>query len=95
MTLTLHPKECHSNVFIILIYHIMTEEDKLIVSRFAAQMRTCREAKGISQEKLAELANLHRTYISSIERAEKVPSLITIVKISKALNITISELTTY
>lgn len=73
----------------------MTEEDKLIVSRFAAQMRTCREAKGISQEKLAELANLHRTYISSIERAEKVPSLITIVKISKALNITISELTTY
>ena len=73
----------------------MTEEDKQIVSRFATQMRTNREAKGISQEKLAEFANLHRTYIGSIERAEKIPSLITIVKISKALNINISELITY
>lgn len=73
----------------------MTEEDKQIVSCFAKQMRTCREARGISQEKLAELANLHRTYIGSIERSEKVPSLITIVKISKALNINISELITY
>jgi transcriptional regulator with XRE-family HTH domain len=73
----------------------MTEEDKQIVSRFATQMRTYREAKGISQEKLAEYANLHRTYIGSIERAEKIPSLITIVKISKALNINISELITY
>lgn len=73
----------------------MTEEDKHIVSQFATQMRTCREAKGISQEKLAEYANLHRTYIGSIERAEKVLSLITIVKISKALNINISELITY
>ena len=73
----------------------MTEEDKQIVSRFATQMRTYREANGISQEKLAEYANLHRTYIGSIERAEKIPSLITIVKISKALNINISELITY
>ena len=73
----------------------MTEEDKQIVSRFDTQMRTYREAKGISQEKLAEYANLHRTYIGSIERAEKIPSLITIVKISKALNINISELITY
>lgn len=73
----------------------MTEEDKQNVSRFATQMRTHREAKGISQEKLAEFANLHRTYIGSIERAEKIPSLITIVKISKALNINISELITY
>jgi transcriptional regulator with XRE-family HTH domain len=73
----------------------MTEEDKQIVSRFATQMRACREAKGLSQEKLAEYANLHRTYISSIERADKIPSLVTLVKISKALNIDISTLTTY
>ena len=54
-----------------------------------------RKEKQFSQEKLAEYANLHRTYIGSIERAEKIPSLITIVKISKALNINISELITY
>lgn len=70
----------------------MTKEEKQIVSQFALRMRAYREAKGISQERLAEYANLHRTYIGSIERGEKVPSLVTVVKISKALNISISEL---
>lgn len=70
----------------------MTYEDKQIVSRFALNMKACREARGISQEKLAEYAHLHRTYIGSIERAEKTPSLVTVVKISKALNINLSEL---
>ncbi len=37
----------------------MTEEEKRIISHFATQMRTYREAKGISQEKLAEFADLH------------------------------------
>lgn len=49
----------------------MTEEDKQIVSRFATQMRTHREAKGISQEKLAEFANLHRTYIGSLKEQKR------------------------
>lgn len=49
----------------------MTNEERQIVLRFAMQMKSYREAKGISQEKLAEYANLHRTFIGSIERAEK------------------------
>lgn len=73
----------------------MTEEDRQIVSRFAVKMRECRVAKNISQEKLAEMANLHRTYVGSIERCEKVPSLTTIVRIAKALDTNISELITY
>lgn len=73
----------------------MTNEDRQIVSQFALNMKTCREAKGISQEKLAEYSNLHRTYIGSIERAEKIPSLVTVVKILKALNVDISELINY
>lgn len=73
----------------------MTNEDKHIVSRFALNMKACREAKGISQEKLAEYAHLHRTYIGSIERVEKIPSLVTVVKISRALNMNISELINY
>lgn len=74
---------------------MMTNEDKQIVSRFALQMKTSREEKGISQEKLAEYANLHRTYIGSLERAEKIPSLVTVVKIAKALNLDISKLIIY
>ena len=73
----------------------MSEEEKKIVARFALNMKAFREAKGLSQEKLAEYAKLHRTYIGSIERAEKVPSLVTIVKISKALNINASDLMVY
>ncbi|MBO5677643.1 MAG: helix-turn-helix transcriptional regulator [Bacteroidaceae bacterium] len=73
----------------------MTNEDRKIVSQFALNMKACREAKGISQEKLAEYANLHRTYIGSIERAEKIPSLVSVVKISKALNISILDLINY
>ena len=73
----------------------MTAEDKNIVTRFAQNMKASREAKGISQEKLAEYAKLHRTYIGSVERAEKIPSLVTIVKICKALNVDITDLINY
>ena len=73
----------------------MTNEERQIVRRFAMQMKSYREAKGISQEKLAEYANLHRTFIGSIERAEKTPSIVTVVKIAKALNINISDLITF
>ena len=63
----------------------MTNEERQIVFQFALNMKACREAKGISQEKLAEYANLHRTYIGSIERAKKNPSLVTVIKIAKSL----------
>lgn len=73
----------------------MTREEKRIVSEFAASMKKYRKRKGISQEKLAEYANLHRTYIGALERAQKIPSLITIVKISKALEVSIFDLINY
>lgn len=72
----------------------MTKEEKLIVQSFAGNVRRFREALGISQEKLAERADLHRTYMGAIERSEKIPSLVTVVKLAKALNVDISELIT-
>lgn len=70
----------------------MTNEEKQIVLHFASNMKACRESQGVSQEKLAEYANLHRTFIGSIERGEKIPSLVTVVKIAKALKVDISQL---
>lgn len=70
----------------------MTNEEKQIVLHFSLNMKACRESQGISQEKLAEYANLHRTYIGSIERGEKIPSLVTVVKIAKALKVDVSQL---
>lgn len=58
------------------------------VERFAANLRQSRTALGISQERLAELCDLHRTEISLLERAGREPRLATIVKLAGALSTT-------
>lgn len=55
--------------------------------RLGNLIREKRLAKGISQEKLAEYSNLHRNYISDVERGQRNISLNNIVKIFKALDI--------
>ena len=56
------------------------------------KIRKIREDKGLSQEKLAALADLHRTYIGQIERGEKNIGLKNLEKIAKALHVNIKEL---
>ena len=56
------------------------------------RIKIARKKAGWSQEKLAELAGVHRTYIGMIERAEKNITLCNIEKIAKALNIEIQKL---
>jgi transcriptional regulator with XRE-family HTH domain len=60
--------------------------------KFGLKVKFLREQKNLSQEELGELANLHRTYIGQIERAEKNATLITIEKIANALEVKTSEL---
>ena len=50
-------------------------------------MRGIREARGYSQERLAELARLHRTYVGGIERGERNVSLINIWRLAEALDV--------
>ena len=61
-------------------------------AQLGATVRKRRLALGLSQEQLAERANLHWTYIGGIERGERNVSLLNIVKIARALNITPSRL---
>ena len=56
------------------------------------RIRDIREEAGISQEKLAGLADLHRAYIGQIERGEKNIGLKNLEKIAKALGIEMEEL---
>lgn len=63
-----------------------------ILVQFGNKVQKYRKNLNLSQEKLAEKAGVHRTYIGMIERAEKNITLINIEKISKALNIEIFEL---
>jgi transcriptional regulator with XRE-family HTH domain len=60
--------------------------------RFGRRLRDVREKVGISQEKLAELAGLHRTYVSSVERGKRNISLQNIERLAEALNTSMAAL---
>lgn len=49
-------------------------------------------AKGISQEKLAELSSLHRTYVGGVERGERNISLLNLTRLAQALEVSITDL---
>ena len=60
--------------------------------RFGKHILELRTAKGYSQEKLAELADMHWTYLGGIERGERNPTLINIEKLARALEISLHDL---
>jgi transcriptional regulator with XRE-family HTH domain len=59
---------------------------------FGRRVRQLRLQLGISQEELAGRCNLHRTYVGGIERGERNPSLINIVRLAKALGVAPTKL---
>lgn len=61
--------------------------------KFGQRIKKLRLAKGYSQEKLAELADLDRTYIPGIENGKRNVSLVVLEKIARAFGLPISELT--
>lgn len=65
---------------------------KPTLRRFGNNVRAQREAQELSQEQLAERADLDRTYISGIERGVRNLSLLNVVRLAKALKTTASEL---
>lgn len=60
--------------------------------RFGGRLRETRRKKGISQERLADLAGLHRTYVSGVERGERNISLVNIERLAIALDVAMSDL---
>lgn len=60
--------------------------------RFGDLLRRMRKDRGLSQEALAEAANLTADYIGFVERGENVPTLTVILKLAKALSVDASEL---
>lgn len=63
-------------------------------ARLGQTVRKRRRSLGLSQEGLAEKADLHWTYIGGIERGERNVGLLNIVKIARALGVTASRLLT-
>ena len=63
-----------------------------LLDAFGQAVRLRREARGLSQEALAERAGLHRTYIGGIERGERNPTLKSICTVAEALEVGASAL---
>lgn len=63
-------------------------------STLAENIRAFRKSHGLSQEELADMCELHRTYIGSIEREERNVTLSTLEVLAEALGINVTELLT-
>ena len=60
--------------------------------RLAGNLRKLRTAKGLSQEAFADLAGIHRTYVSDLERGARNPTITVVEKLVQGLGVTASEL---
>ena len=69
-----------------------TEERKMLLKQLGLSIKLARVRKELSQEELAELAGLHRTYIGMVERAERNITVINLVQIAKALDVSLDKL---
>jgi len=58
----------------------------------ATNVRSLRRTLSLSQEDVAELSGLHRTYVGSVERCERNVSLSTLVVLARALGVTVPQL---
>lgn len=69
----------------------MVKHDSVLTS-LGKNVRVTREKNGLTQEKLAEIAELDPTYISGIERGLRNPGIKNVAKIARALGVSTSEL---
>lgn len=68
-------------------------ETKLLET-LAENIRSFRGEKGISQEALADMCSLHRTYVGSVERRERNVTLASLTVLADALGVSVPELLT-
>lgn len=69
-----------------------SKSDQETMKRFGARVRELREEAGLSQEKLGENTDLHRTYISGLERGCQNISLLTMTKLAGTLSVSVGDL---
>jgi transcriptional regulator with XRE-family HTH domain len=67
-------------------------DEELVLKAFGQKVRQVRLSKGLSQEGLAEMSNLHRTYISDVERGVRNVSIGTATRIAQALGVNLKDL---
>lgn len=66
--------------------------EKQVLKQFGDRIRKLRKDKGLSQEQLADEANIERSYMGTIERGERNPTLLKVYRIAKALKTKSSDI---
>lgn len=69
-----------------------TSDEQAKLKNLGKRIKKMRSERSISQEGLADLAGVHRTYVGMIERGEKNVTVLSASKIASALGVTISDL---
>jgi transcriptional regulator with XRE-family HTH domain len=73
--------------------HGTDRQGRAAAVRFSRNLRELRQERDLSQEALADLAELHRTELSLLERGRREPGLGTLLKLAGALEVSVGELT--
>lgn len=68
--------------------------DKKILIQLGGRIRDVRKGLGISQEELAHLSGMHRTYVSSVERGERNISVLNLLSLAGVLGVDAGDLVT-
>ncbi|GGL28065.1 helix-turn-helix domain-containing protein [Nocardia jinanensis] len=69
-------------------------DDSNLLRQLGDTLRTHREQNGKSQDALANDSGLHRTYVGAVERGERNPTYLTLVKYARGLGMTVTDLVT-
>ncbi|MFT4255966.1 MAG: helix-turn-helix transcriptional regulator [Pseudoxanthomonas sp.] len=70
----------------------MREDREIVAKAFGQALRRSREAAGLSQEELAHLASVDRTFVSRAERGVCQPALATVLLLAKAMKVSAASL---
>jgi transcriptional regulator with XRE-family HTH domain len=79
-------------VSVAAVPHPRRDRDAQVAAEFGRRLRSRRLAMGWSQERMAQAAGVHRTYVGHIERGETSPTLYSIIRFAGALGVPPSEL---
>jgi len=72
----------------------MTNKREQLLSRIGENIKKARLEQGLTQEALADIADLHRTFVGAVERGERNVSILTLAKIAEALDVETETLLT-
>lgn len=82
------------SAYSVLVFMKPKYTESPLIQLFSDRLRTERKRQGISQEALARIVGLHRTYVGSVERCERNISLLNVEKFAQALDIPVISLLT-